>query len=262
MRAFGLKTQRQVFSLKNPFDGGRRVTAANLTATIGSAHAETPRLILIAHLDTKAARDAAEARALRWDWRRSASPGADDNGSGSAALIEVARVLSRLEHQPLAAIDLVWTGGEELSSIGDGGWMVNLGAEHLAHRYAAAGTPVVGAISVDMLLRERPWGPSLRIYSDGRWGSQLLAGALEDARRMFAPGVESVTRVAPGFTYSDHGSFWEQGWPGVLIIEDDFHHERYHRESDRFDPQDDFYSLRQLELATRIITGATVLLAY
>ena len=48
---------------------------------------------------------------------------------------------------------------------------------------------------------------------------------------------------------------------GVLLIEDDFHHARYHRPTDRWDPTDPFYSLRQLEAATKILAAAISVLS-
>jgi hypothetical protein len=250
LSSLGLSIERTTFAVRNPYDGDRPVVTENLVSFLGPSGG--PRIVLIAHLDSRGAADPKAAGETGWRWDRSPAPGADDNGSGCAALLEVARVLRDL---PLATrVDLAFTGAEEMASIAPDGFMENLGAERLADAYAGAG--VRGAIAVDMLLR--PLGA--RVYSDGRLGSAELADTIVLAAQ--ATGLPTVDhRVAPSFTYSDHGSFWAIGVPAVLVIEDDFHHARYHAPDDRLDPADPFYSVEHLHLATRALVAAVVILS-
>ena len=46
------------------------------------------------------------------------SPGAFDNGSGSAALLEIARVINQSQARPPVDIYLVWFGGHEIGTYG------------------------------------------------------------------------------------------------------------------------------------------------
>ena len=218
------------------------------------------RLAVVAHLDARAAQNIKDAKALGWRWKQDPAPGADDNGSGSAALVELARVLKALGPPKGLRVELVWAGAEEMARTYKDSFMYNIGAEPLAERYVSDGRPVLGALSVDMLLRPRPWGHAFRVYSDGRWSSQLLSGALMDAAHLVAPAAEIRTFIEPSFTWSDHGSFWARGWGGVLFIEDDFHHERYHRISDFFARDDPFYDSGQMLVGTRILCAAVMLL--
>jgi hypothetical protein len=80
----------------------------------------------------------------------------------------------------------------------------------------------------------------------------LLAAAAEE------PSVYVRELVDPSFTWSDHGSFWARGFGGVLFIEDDFHHVRYHRPTDTHDLS--FYSVEQLRAGTRIVLATILLL--
>jgi len=137
--------------------------------------------------------------------------------------------------------------------------MINIGAEKLAMDYAARQVDIAGALSVDMLLRARPWGHAFRVYSDGRAGSSDLALSIQLAAWAVAPSATVREVVDPSFAWSDHGSFWARGWPGVLFIEDDFHHVRYHRGTDRYAADDPFYDADQLAAGARIIAAAVVL---
>lgn len=229
----------------DPMNPGRRVLAKNLVVEVGTGD---PVLFVIAHLDSKGANNAKHAAKSKWRFDRDPAPGADDNASGSAALLEVLRVLS-----PTKRVVFVWSDAEELAEIDDDGFMSNYGADFLVGE--------APAIAVDMFLRERPWGPSLRVYDDGRLRSAVLTETLVHATWIVAPNVEITRRTDPTFTWSDHGAFWARGLGGVLLIEDDFHHARYHRPSDRFDSAESFYSMRQVEAAARILAAAVSILS-
>ena len=58
-----------------------------------------------------------------------AGPGIQDNGSGSAALLEVAQNLRR--HRPYNTLRFAWWGAEELGLIGSTAWVANLSDEEL-----------------------------------------------------------------------------------------------------------------------------------
>lgn len=253
----GLEVRRRPFAVANAYDGGRVLMTENIVASLGPR--DGPRVVIIAHLDSRGAADPDDARTQGWRWDGSPAPGADDDASGCAALLELARVLRGV---PLGGpVDLVFTGAEELARVGEDGFMTNLGAERLADDYAAEGAPLAGVIAVDMLLRPRPFGPALRVYSDGRLASQHLATALQLASWAVSPAVTLDLRVAPSFTFSDHGSFWAYGTGAVLLIEDDFHHPRYHTTEDYFSPRDRFYDVGQLAAATRILVVAVAIVS-
>ncbi|MEQ8278735.1 MAG: M20/M25/M40 family metallo-hydrolase [Deltaproteobacteria bacterium] len=249
LRDLGLSPRRQHLVVEHTFTE-RAVGATNVLVELGG---EGPPLYLVAHLDSKAAHDDEDAAEVKWDPRRDAAPGADDDASGCAALLEVARLL---RDRGRRRVVLAWVDAEEMSIMAEDGFMTNLGSEPLA-REAEDGAQ---AISVDMLLRPRPWGGSLRIYEDGREASAELARVLVEASWLVAPRIEVQRRWVPDFTWSDHGSFWAEGLGAVLLIEDDFEHARYHRVTDRFDPEDAFYSSEQLTAATRMLVSAVVLL--
>lgn len=254
LRACGLEAERTPFVVASPF-AGRAVIAENLHVRLGPARG--PAVVFVAHADSRGAADPAHASATGWRWDRSPAPGADDDASGCAALLELACLLAPRAATFERALVFAFTGAEELAEPRSG-FLANLGAEHLAEALADT---AVGAISVDMLLRPRPWGSSFRLYGDGRAASAELVTALEHAAWLVAPGAELRVVLDPSFTWSDHGAFWARGAGGVLFIEDDFHHARYHRPSDRLAGDDGFYSSAQLADGARILAAAAVWLA-
>jgi len=181
------------------------------------------------------------------------SPGADDNASGLATLIELARwIRPRLDgasHKArlqLAAYDL-----EEYGCLGS--WA------H-ARRLKEGGTQVTGMISLEMLG-----------YCDRRPGSQQLPPALAGhypnsgdfigivgtessdtllhtvvAAMKSVPGlpVESMAipgngMILPQTRLSDHSSFWDHGMPALMITDTSFfRNPHYHRDSDTPDTLD------------------------
>jgi len=120
------------------------------------------------------------------------SPGANDNGSGLAAVLETARLLARV--QTARTIHIVAFGAEENGLVG-------------SHFYTLGhGRMVVGMVNMDMVGR----GSGLQI---GNEGTNILAVDLAErvARRL---GLQ-VRRFKSG--QSDHVSFEQASVPAVFI---------------------------------------------
>jgi hypothetical protein len=100
-------------------------TSTNLAARIPGAD-PSRALILGAHIDSPNA------------------PGAMDNGSGSAALLEVARVLNEARIQPPSDLYLVWFGSEELGLYG---------SYHFASTHQELLDRTMAMLQMDCLLR-------------------------------------------------------------------------------------------------------------
>jgi len=98
VQAARLTWDADVFSPGTSANLAARIPSASLRASPGADPSEA--VILGAHIDSPN------------------SPGAMDNGSGSAVLLEVARVLNEARTQPETDIYLVWFGSEELGLYG------------------------------------------------------------------------------------------------------------------------------------------------
>ncbi|MBD3235648.1 MAG: M28 family peptidase, partial [Candidatus Eisenbacteria bacterium] len=141
-------------------------TRRNVVATLPGTVDPTQIVYVTAHMDAIS------------DTPESCAPGADDNGSGTAAVIEAARVLSQYMFE--YTIKFVCFNGEEQGLVGS--------AAYVADIYQA-GEDVIGAYNMDMIAYagNDPAPPDLIIYTNSN--SQSIAAALEDASETYVPGL-------------------------------------------------------------------------
>jgi len=223
-KACGLRVESDTFTY-----WGR--SYRNVIARAGDAR-NGPLIILGAHFDSV-----------------EGSPGADDNASGVAVLLEAARILSglRLRSQLLfCAFNL-----EELNMIG---------STHFAKRLKAAGAKVRAMVSLEMVgfTDSKPGGQhyptGLRwFYPErgdfigvvGNWrSSSLLRQFSHSMRQVRGLPVETLTVLGNGFLVpqvrlSDHSPFWDLGYPALLITDTAFfRNPHYHVPSDTLDTLD------------------------
>lgn len=155
------------------------------------------------------------------------APGADDNASGSAAVLEAARILSQYEFSH--TLRFIHFAGEEQGLIG---------SARYAQQAFLRGDAISGVINLDMIGYESvpPNDHSVDIHAGTNPTSIALAEALINNISQYALDLapEEITTGATGL--SDHASFWNYGYPAVLGIEDfsDFN-SHYHTTDDTLD---------------------------
>ncbi len=147
--------------------------------------------------------------------------GADDNASGSAAVLIAAGILNQAGCSQTLRYALFT--GEEQGLYG-------------SHAYAqrAADDPIRGVLNLDMIGWNSDDHPEMDLYARaGNEADLYLADfyprVVAAYRLNLAPEV-----IANGMRQSDHASFWDVGIPAILAIEDmeDFN-PRYHTPGDR-----------------------------
>jgi len=133
------------------------------------------------------------------------APGAEDNASGVAALLEAAAVLSDCRFD--ATVKLVAFSGEEEGLLGSKAYALE------AHE---ADADIRGVFNMDMIsyLDEPVHDVEVR-YNDF---SQELLAYYRDAARLYVPGYV-IHAATSGQGGSDHESFWDYGYPALLSIE-------------------------------------------
>ncbi len=201
------------------------------------------------------------------------TPGADDNASGVAALLECARLVAP---RALAAdIEFVGLDLEELHTT-----TYRVGSRRLARERRARGEPLAGALVLEMVgYRDRTVGaqivpPFLGI--DVPRTGDFLAAVGDAQSRALLDGFVAAARAAvpelpivpyrarlrgwllPLTRLSDNASFWDAGYPALMLTDTAFlRNPHYHRSSDTSATLD-FDFMAQV---TAAVAGAVVRLA-
>jgi len=220
LRAAGAPVREQVYEVE-----GRAYR--NVLADLGPETAE--RLVVGAHYDTAGDQ-----------------PGADDNASGVAAILELARLLTA--RPPPLRVELVaWTLEEPPNFRTE-----RMGSAVHAAGLAAAGARVRLAVSVEMIgafsdAKDSqtypaflgPFYPSTASFVAvaGRWGQGAAISKVARAMRLGSPlPVETLSAPSwvTGVDFSDHRSFWAHGFQAVMVTDTSFYRNpRYHTAADR-----------------------------
>jgi Zn-dependent M28 family amino/carboxypeptidase len=173
------------------------------------------------------------------------SPGADDNASGVAGLIEIARALHA--SRPGRTLKLVAFVNEEPPFF----YFGEMGSKVYAKAARARGDDIRVMLSLEMLgcYRDEPgsqaYPPFLKWFYPERGNfiafvSNLRSRrALAEVSRAFRAHCEFPSeRLAspgfvPGISWSDQLSFWRAGYPAVMVTDTAFYrYPHYHRPSD------------------------------
>jgi hypothetical protein len=163
-------------------------------------------------------------------------PGADDNASGAAGLLELARYFARQPKQKRGILFLAFTG-EELGLLGSA-WYVKNPALPLKD--------CVAMLNLDMIGRPREG----RLFVGGVGTGSTLGRILDEAKARSSLKVD-VSQIG-GIGSSDHTSFTTQQVP-VLFFFSGLHGD-YHKPSDTWDKIDGPNAVKVLELVADIAT--------
>ena len=248
LRSYGYLPDEQTFPY-SAFAGSARAATfhmRNIIAERGGMGPGRDRVILVtAHYDTKA------SRTEGWEtgWREMAAPGADDNATGVATVLEIARLLADV---PLGrTVRFALFSGEELGLIG---------SRRHAHATRDAGDDIMAVINIDMIGHDADGRFDLHVVANRR--SRWLLEAVESLRRVIDSPIALLPEVNPDLTFSDHAPFWWEGYSALLVAEEtDFRSEEfpafYHTSDDTADRVNFAYGTA----AARLVAGIVALLA-
>ena len=169
-RSFGYQPEYQTFDVRSALDG----RTSNVLATLpGTRH---PELVYVVSSHYDSAAD---------------GPGADDNSSGTAALLETARLLAR--HPQPATIVFASFTGEEAGL---------LGSREFVRRAQAAGTRIVGALNNDMI----GWTNDHRLDNTIRYSNRGIRDVQHAAAMLF---TRLITYDALYYRNTDAAAYYE-----------------------------------------------------
>ncbi|MBI4720640.1 MAG: M20/M25/M40 family metallo-hydrolase [Chitinivibrionia bacterium] len=192
------------YIMKMPDRAGNPRSVANVVADYPPEGESGPVLMLCTHYDSRADEPGGHA------------PGADDNASGTAVLLEVARILPLLRTRAESPkIRLAFFGGEEDSMLGST-WFVD--------RLMDADEHMMGAINVDMIGYDQE-GPKDFVIFTNEASLHLAKELALCATAMTTLRCEITLTIAAN---SDHAPFWSRGLQAVSVWEGYDHNPWYH----------------------------------
>ena len=222
----------------------QRATYRNIIARFGPA--QGPLMVIGAHYDSHGdARAASITPATH-------TPGADDNASGVAGLIELAHLLGRsAQSRP---IELVAFTTEEPPHYRS----VHMGSVWHARALAAARRDVQLMLSLEMIgyfsdapgSQKYPLGGMQYVYPEhgdfitvvGKLGG---FGATRRVKALMAGATDlpvfsvNAPRALQGIDFSDHRSYWDQDMPALMVTDTAFlRNPNYHGAGDTYDKLD------------------------
>ncbi|MEA3334380.1 MAG: M20/M25/M40 family metallo-hydrolase [Chloroflexota bacterium] len=170
----------------------------NIIAEKAGRSQEAGIYIICAHLDSR-------ARGYPHD----PAPGADDNGSGSVAVLAAAEVLAPYTFD--ATIRFILFTGEEQGLYGS-----------RAYANMVQDEDIRAVLNMDMIAWDSVGGPEMDLHArDTVPGSLDMATLFADV--VSAYGLNLTPQIIPnGVPASDHSPFWDEGFPAILAIEDYF----------------------------------------
>ena len=258
--AAGLRVERQLFAW-----GAHEFH--NVLGTLDGTDRGRPWVVVGAHFDSVAR-----------------SPGADDNASGVAAMLEAARLLARA--RPAATVQFVGFNLEEIQNpfrafrLGNDVHALGsfrIGSRAYARRLRARGQAVAGALVLEMLGFT---GPRQRVPATvrllakvpkvgdflaaiGDAGSRNLLAAFARAAEGVVPLVPVTVPLrgwaAPDVRRSDHARLWDVGYPALLLTDTaELRNPHYHRPSDTPETLDYDFLRRGTEAVVRCVTEMAV----
>ena len=226
LKTMGFQTRQQAVAVNG---GSSRNTFAEKP---GQGSAGTRRIVIVsAHLDSINLKGGPSAKA----------PGADDNGSGSAGLLEIARAFQ--EHRGTHDLRLILFGGEEQGLFGSKQYVASLNATERAKIRAVVNMDMIGTMNSD----------TRSVLLEGSPLSQSVINGLSEAAATYTQ-LSVETSLNP--FASDHVPFINAQIPAVLTIEGaDNTNQNIHSAKDTIDKIDYETALEILRMIVGFVAG-------
>ena len=156
------------------------------------------------------------------------APGADDNASGSANLLETLRIIAN-QKRPERSIEIFWYAGEESGL---------LGSAEIAKDYKAKNKDVIGVLQLDMTLY--PGNGEFVMGSMTDFTSAWFRSYFENLNGLYTKA--KIVTDKCGYGCSDHASWDKQGFPALMPFEATMNsmNENIHTARDTIDSNSNF----------------------
>jgi hypothetical protein len=141
----------------------------------------------------------------------SSAPGADDNATGTAATMVMAKILKNL--RPQETVRFIHFSGEE-----QGHW----GSKVYARWLRLNGAIVPGFLNLDMIGYDSNGNRRAELHAGSGPKSNALADQFFMRAATYGTGLDWERKASTSSRFSDHSSFWDQDYASIFMIEDFF----------------------------------------
>ena len=234
-----LKTDKEQLLVMNVSFENKEVGTYNLAAFIKGDGSSDEILVLGAHLDHVGLDPNADLMTM------TLRPGADDNASGSASLLEVAQALA--PYKPKHDILFLWFTGEELGLLGSREYCKNPLVPH---------AQTIAMFNMDMVGR----GDTKKVNIGGLWSRPLWADFVDAQHKRIKSKLKMDNEQGRDlYARSDQYSFHTQDVVGLFFFEADLEtNKSYHQPSDVGESIDG----KKMSLIAQLFTACTWAIAY
>ncbi len=175
------------------------------------------------------------------------APAADDDGSGVSAVLEAARVLRDVDFvHPI--VFALWDEEEQ----------GKVGSAFYAGAMASNDALIKAVINMDAIAYDGNADAKARIHTRPIANSLAIADTVFSVHQQYGIGLDLIL-TNPGATYSDHASFWNEGYGAVLVIEEFTNdgNPYYHTPNDRVQ----YFDVPYFEKLAKLSIASTAALA-
>jgi len=244
LAATGLRVERQRFAWND-------TEFHNVVATREGSDPARPWIVVGAHFDSTPS-----------------TPGADDNASGVAAMLEIARLLETFE--PAATVQFVGFNLEEIQRwvpptyrVGSKAyvkWLTDqvaqVGGAFVLEMVGYTGPRQRVPAAVNLVKRVPRTGHFLAAVGDGN-SHHLLAAmerAAEGVIELVTLGVPLKGFVVPDTRRSDNARFWDVDYPSLMVTDTaDLRNPHYHRPTDTPETLDYAFMAKVVTVVARAV---------
>ncbi len=181
-------------------DAEQSYTWQNLIVRIPGKKTPEEKILLTAHFDSIVVREG-DALLL--------APGADDNASGTAVLLEALRLLSNESFEK--TIEIVFFSGEEIHMQGSRAYLQDHDFQNIK-----------GVINVDMIGYDSNNDGCFEIHAGTDSKSQQIGSLMQQTIINYKINLQPELLFESATDRSDHAAFWAQQIPAIAVSENFF----------------------------------------
>jgi hypothetical protein len=165
------------------------------------------------------------------------APGADDNASGVAGALEIARIMKTYGYVPQSTIKFITFAAEELGL--HGAW-------DYANKASAAGMDIKLMLNNDMIsyctLPESQWAIQIQKYQNSQWATNLAKYIINNFT------ILNVVESTQYIQQSDSWAFYSNGYSAIFFIENQFT-PYYHTINDLVSTTNKYYAAEVVKIS-------------